>query len=132
MNSKLIFGLSLFGLAMAFATVYFISSSVEPFCWLAVFIISAIQVAKHAMRKYFLHGFLISILNCIWMTWVHISMLTIYLAHHSKEAAYYAKLNREIGMTPIMTMIVMAPFIALFSGLILGLFSTIAKGLYDD
>ena len=46
MNWKLIFGLSLFGLAMAIATVFVIPSKIEPFFWLAIFIICAIVIAK--------------------------------------------------------------------------------------
>ena len=46
MNWKLIFGLSLFGLAMAFATVFVIPSNVEPLFWLAIFIVCAVVIAK--------------------------------------------------------------------------------------
>jgi len=48
MNWKLILQLSLFGLVMGVATVFFISSSVEPFCWLVVFLISAYTIARGA------------------------------------------------------------------------------------
>jgi hypothetical protein len=34
MNGKLVPQLSLFGLAMALATVFVVPSTVEPFCWL--------------------------------------------------------------------------------------------------
>jgi hypothetical protein len=41
MDWKLIFGLSLFGLAMAIATVFVIPSNVEPIFWLAIFLVCA-------------------------------------------------------------------------------------------
>ena len=41
MNWKLIFSLSLFGLAMALATISLIPTNVEPGCWLVIFVICA-------------------------------------------------------------------------------------------
>ena len=41
MSWKLIFGLSLFGLAMAFATVYVVPSAIEPWIWLGIFVFCA-------------------------------------------------------------------------------------------
>ena len=46
MNWKLIFQLSLFGLAMGVATVFLIPSTVEPLFWLVVFAISAYAIAQ--------------------------------------------------------------------------------------
>jgi len=132
MNFKLIFGLSLFGVGMALATVWFIPSVIEPFCWLAIYVACAWQIAKYAPRRYFLHGFLISILNCVWITGIHIILLNTYLAHHAKEAAQYTKLDKEIGLTPTMAMLVLAPFIGTFFGMVLGLFAIFARGIWSD
>jgi hypothetical protein len=71
LNWNLIFRLSLFGLAMAFATVYFKPSNIEPFCWLAIFIICAYLIAKNCTSKYFLHGLFVSLLNAVWITAAH-------------------------------------------------------------
>lgn len=72
MNWKLIFQLSLFGLAMAVATVALVPSSVEPFCWLVIFVICAYIIAKNAPGKYFLHGFMTSLVNSVWITSAHV------------------------------------------------------------
>jgi len=72
MNWKLILQLSLFGLAMAFATVYVIPSSVEPFLWLPIFVLCAWLIAKRAPGKVFLHGLLLGIMNSIWITAAHV------------------------------------------------------------
>jgi hypothetical protein len=85
MNWKLIFGLSLFGLAMAVATVYCIPSNIEPILWLVIFLLCAYLIAKNAAGKYFLHGFLVSIVNCIWITGVHIMLSSTYLASHARR-----------------------------------------------
>ena len=57
MNWKLIFLLSLFGLAMAVGTVFVITSQIEPWCWLVIFIVCAWAIAAQAPGKFFLHGF---------------------------------------------------------------------------
>ena len=61
MNWKLIFQLSLFGLVMAVATVFWIPSNIEPAFWLVIFLACAYLVAKNISGKYFLYGFLVSI-----------------------------------------------------------------------
>ena len=67
MNWKLIFGLSLFGFIMAFA-INFVPLNIELLCFLLLFIIYAYVIAKNVHGKYFLHGFVVSSLGCVWMT----------------------------------------------------------------
>ena len=127
MNTKLIFTLSLFGLAMGIATVYFIPSNVEPFCWLVIFIICAYAIAKQCSSKYFLHGFLVSILNSVWITAAHVLFFHAYIAHHPDELAMMA--NTPWPAHPRRMMVVTGPLIGAASGLVLGLFAWIASKL---
>jgi hypothetical protein len=62
-NWKLIFQLSIFGVIMAVATISLIPQNIEPVIWVLIFIVCAYIVSKKAPGKYFLHGFLISIVN---------------------------------------------------------------------
>ena len=73
MNWKLIFLLSLFGLFMAVATVYFIPSNIEPFCWLAIFLFCAYMIARNTATSRFLHGLCLGLANCVWITAAHVS-----------------------------------------------------------
>lgn len=125
MNWSLIFKLSLFGLAMAFATVYFIPSNIEPVCWLVIFIICAYLIARYCVSRYFLHGFLVSIVNSIWITVVHVSLFNAYIANHAKEAAMMSKMSA--ALSPRAMMAITGPCIGVISGLILGLFAFIAS-----
>src|ERR1051326_1094354 len=84
-NWRLVLGLSLFGLAMGIATVFVIPSKIEPFFWLGVFLISAFLIAKNASGNYFLHGFLTSLGNCVWVTGSHILLFQQYAANHPEE-----------------------------------------------
>lgn len=126
MNWKLIFQLSLFGLAMAFATVFWIPGNIEPIFWLAIFIICAFIIARAAKDKYFLHGFMVSIINCIWITAAHIIFYSTYIAHHAEEAKM---MERMPNVSPRMLMLFIGPFFGIVFGLILGLFAFIASKL---
>ncbi len=125
MNWKLIFSLSLFGLAMAFATVYIVPSNIEPVLWLVIFIVCAYLIAKNCSGSYFLHGFLVSLVNCIWITAVHILLYGPYIAHHAKEAAMMATM--PMNNHPRLLMLCTGPVVGIVCGLILGLFAFIAS-----
>jgi hypothetical protein len=116
MNKKLIFRLSLFGLAMAVATVFWIPSSIEPVFWLVIFIVSAYLIAKNCNTNYFLHGFLTSLVNCVWITSAHILFYDTYTANHLEEAEAFAKF---MPGSPRLAMLLTGPVIGLISGLIL-------------
>ena len=127
MNWKLIFLLSLFGLGMAFATISYIPSNIEPFCWLAIFIICAWIIARYAPGKYFLHGFLVSIVNCVWITAAHVYYYGTYIANHQDMVDMFNKL--PMADHPKRMMVVMGPVFGIVFGLILGLFAFIAARL---
>ena len=126
MNFRLILLLSLFGLAMAFATVYWIPSTIEPIFWLMIFLVCAFIIARQASGKYFLHGLLVSILNSIWITAAHIALADTYLPRHPQEVALAAKMP---ALSPRVMMLVMGLVIGIISGLVLGLFSWVASKL---
>jgi hypothetical protein len=125
MNKKLIFQLSLFGLAMAFATVYFIPSNIEPICWLVIFIVCAYFIAKNCSEKYFLNGLCVSLVNAVWITAVHILLFDTYIANHPQEAEMMTKM--PMPDSPRLMMLMTGPVIGLVSGLVLGLFALIAS-----
>ena len=127
MNTKLIFQLSLFGLAMAFATVYIIPSNIEPFCWVVIFVICAYLIAKMCTGKYFLHGLYVSLLNAVWITTVHILLFDQYIINHPKEAEMMTRM--PIPDSPRLMMLITGPVIGLVSGCVLGLFALIASKL---
>lgn len=125
MNWKLILLLSLFGLAMGIATVFFIPSNIEPFFWLVIFPISAYIIAIQAPGKYFLHGLLVSIVNSVWITAAHVLLFDRYIANHAREAA----MMESMPISPRLMMVVTGPLIGVVSGLVLGLFAFIASKL---
>jgi hypothetical protein len=125
MNRKIIFLLSLFGAAMGFATVTIISSAIEPVFWLIIFIFCAVVIAKQCHSKYFLHGFLVSLLNSVWITMIHIVFYESYIAYHPQELQMMEKFPLPYSMR--ISMLMIGPVIGIMSGIILGLFCYIAS-----
>jgi hypothetical protein len=123
MNWKLIFQLSLFGLAMAITTVYLIPSSVEPYCWLLIFIACAVIIARNCTSRYFLHGFCVSLVNCVWVTGAHVILYNSYAATHAKEV----EMMSAMPVSPRLMMLLTGPIVGIVSGLVLGLFALIAS-----
>ena len=91
MNWKLIFQLSLFGLFMGIATVFFIPSNIEPICWLAIFLFCAYMIARDTVSSRFLHGVCLGLANCVWITAAHVLLFSQYLSHHAQESAMLAR-----------------------------------------
>ncbi|HUX83817.1 MAG TPA: hypothetical protein VMV20_01190 [Chitinophagaceae bacterium] len=126
MNNKLIFLLSLFGLAMAFATISAISSRVEPYFWLVIFIICAWIIARNCTGNFFLHGFWVGILNCVWILIVHSIWYRTYMVNHPamvKMASWpFPGHSRR-------DMLVIGPIIGVISALVQGFFAWVASQL---
>jgi len=127
MNWKIIFQLSVFGLIMAFATVALIPEMFEPAFWLLIFIFCAWVIAKVCAGKYFLYGFLVSIVNSVWITSVHAAFRDTYVAHHPQAASMRANMPPYFATHPLLAMVLMAPVFGVVFGIILGSFSFIAS-----
>ena len=127
MNWKLIFLLSLFGLAMAIGTVFVIPSNVEPMLWLPIFVICAYLIAKHAPGKHFLHGLMLGIANSVWITGAHLLLFDAYLAHHAREAEMMKSM--PMPLPPRLLMAIVGPCVGVVSGVVIGLFALVAAWL---
>ena len=127
MDWKLIFGLSLFGLAMAIATVFVIPSNVEPVFWLAIFLLCAYLIARKRPDRHFLHGLLVGIMNSVWITTAHIIFFSQYIANHPKEAAKMS--STPLPDSPRVMMACVGPIVGIISGAIIGLLAYVAAKL---
>jgi hypothetical protein len=127
MNWRLIFQLSLFGLAMGLATVFFVPSNIEPFFWLVIFIISAYLIATRTMGRFFLHGLMVGIGNSIWITAVHVALFRAYADRHAQEVAMSATMG--LPTHPRLMMALTGPVIGVVSGIVIGLLALLASRL---
>ena len=124
MNWKLIFALSLFGLAMAVASLLGLGM-LEPLLWLVIFIIYAWLIATRAPGKYFLHGFLVSVVNSIWITAIHALFFSVYAKNNPQFVQ-----SSPPGMNPRVLMLIMGPLVGAMFGVIAGLFAFIASKIF--
>jgi hypothetical protein len=127
MNWKIILQLSMFGLIMAFGTISLIPEKIEPAFWLVIFIFCAWVIARVCPGKYFLHGFLVSMVNSVWITIVHIAFRQTYIAHHPDMASMGTSMPLPLSIHPRLTMALMGPVFGAMFGIILGLFSLVAS-----
>ena len=127
MYRKLIFQLSLFGIVMGFATISLIPQNIEPIFWLIIFIFCAYTIAKHCSGKFFMHGFMVSLVNSVWITAIHILFFQTYIVNHPDQLSMMAELPMPYSPRIIMLLSGL-PFGIIF-GLVLGLFSFIASKL---
>ena len=127
MNWKLIFQLSIFGLIMALATISLIPEKVEPVFWLVIFIFCAWVIAKATQGKYFLHGLLVSLVNCAWIVVFHVLFYQTYMANHPSMASMNRNMPAFFVIHPRLAMVIFGPLFGLLSGIILGLFSFAAS-----
>ncbi len=125
MNWKLIFQLSLFGLAMAIGTVFWIPSDREPYFWLVIFVVCAMIIARRATGKFFLHGLLVSLANSVWITAFHGLWFKTYIINHPREAEMLS--TTPMPAHPRIMMLLTGPVVGFISGLVLGVFAFIAS-----
>ena len=124
MNWKLILQLSLFAVGMGLATVYFISSNVEPMFWLPILLLCGYLIASHAPGRLFAHGVALGLVNSFWITVSHILFFTQYIANHAQEAE--AMKSMPLPDSPRLMMAMVGPVIGLISGIVIGVFAVLA------
>ncbi len=125
MNWPLVFKLSLFGLAMAILTVFLIPAAVEPICWLVIFIICALVIARQGGGHNFIHGLLLGIVNSVWITAAHVLFFDTYVAKHQAEMQAFA----SVPIAPRVMMAIVGPIVGVVSGIVIGILAAIAAKL---
>lgn len=124
MNWKLVLLLSLFGVAMGVASLFGMTGRAEPLLWLLVFLFYAWVIATQAPGKYFLHGFLVSVLNGIWISIIHSAFFATYVQNNPQMQANLAALPK--GIDPRVLSLVFGPLIGAITGIVAGLLAWIA------
>jgi hypothetical protein len=127
MNIKLILQLSAFGLIMSLGTIALIPQQIEPAFWLVIFVFCAYVIAKAAPGKYFLHGFLVSLVNCMWIIAAHAIFYDTYIANHPSVGLMNSDAPVSMASHPRLIQAIFGALIGVISGVVLGLFSVIAS-----
>ncbi len=87
MRWSLVLSLSMFGLAMALGTIGVIPSRLAGLLWIAIFLITSFIIARRAHGRFFLHGFLVGLVNWFWVTASHVMFYSVYVAHNASDIA---------------------------------------------
>ena len=127
MNWKLILQLSMFGLAMGLATVFFIPSNIEPAFWLPIFVLCAYLIARGTTGKAFEHGVFLGFANSVWITAAHVLFFDRYIAAHPREASMMQLM--PMPNAPRLMMALSGPVAGVVSGIVIGGFAFIASKL---
>lgn len=125
MNWKLILLLSLFGIVLAFAGVLGLPGRYEAIIWLIVFIIYAVIIVRKTTGKYFLHAFLTSIINGVWIGIIHAAFMSTYLGNHQVIRGIYKTMPLSYHRR-IMT-VIMGLALGIIMGIIAGLVAYAAE-----
>jgi hypothetical protein len=107
MRWGLVLSLSMFGLAMALGTVAVIPLRIGGPLWIAIFIVTSIIVARRAGGRYFLHGFLVGLMNWTWVTAAHVVFHSTYVAHHATDIA--ARQAFHLPAMPVLITAIVGP-----------------------
>jgi hypothetical protein len=126
MDWQLIGRLSMFGLVMGIATVFWIPSNIEPFCWLVIFLICGVAIGRSASMP-FVTGLLLGLANCFWITAEHIVFFGQYVATHPRETEVMKSM--PMPDSPRLMMAVTGPVVGIISGVVIGLLSLLASTL---
>lgn len=113
--------LSIFGLIMAFATVFLIHKDIEIILWIPVMMVCGYTIARHCFASYFLHGFLVGILSSLIIVSIHLIFWTQWLDFYVKMRKY--AINPMIHNHPRLSMALMGLGVGILSGTIIGLLS---------
>jgi hypothetical protein len=120
MKWRLIFPLTLLGMAMAFAGVAGLPGRLESLIWLIIFAIYAVIIVRKTSEKHFLHAFIINLINGFWIGIIHAAFISTYLANHRVIKGIYAMmpLNNHRRILMITTGVIMGVILGIISGLI--------------
>jgi hypothetical protein len=111
---------------MAFGTISLIPEMIEPVFWGAIFIFCAYIIAKRVGGKYFGHGLFLGLANCVWITAAHFVFYNTYIIHH-QSVLKMSQQHPIFPTHPRIDMLIIAPFIGIISGVIIGIFALIAS-----
>ena len=126
MNWKLVLQLSTFGLVMGLATVFFIPPTIESGVRVAIFLASAVLIAKKCPSKRFRHGLFVGIANSVWITGAHVLFFDSYIASHPREA----EMMKSSPMDPKLLLIFTGPVVGVVSGILIVLLALLAGRMF--
>ena len=110
---------------MAITTVYWIGPKIEPLFWLLDFVFCAWMIVRRAPGRLFLHGFVLGLLNCVWVTGAHYILYDTYMVNHPQMADMMK--NSPIDIRTMQ--LIVGPVIGAVSGVVIGLIALLIAAI---
>ena len=110
--------LSLLGVAVGVATVWGWVGSHVGLAWLLAALICAAAIGRHAPQAHFLHGLATGVYASLAAQMLQVIFFPVYMAHNLAHTADFNQL--PIDFPPRLFIVILAPFIAAASGMVLG------------
>jgi uncharacterized membrane protein len=107
-------------------SIFTLAPTTEFFVWIGVTLVSAAVIGKYASGRWFLHGFILAIVNTFWITITQVLFFYTYIATHPEYIQMTQRLPEALAAHPKRLILYRSPVIAILSSVILGLFSWIA------
>jgi hypothetical protein len=124
---KLIIQLSMFGLLMGVATVFWIPPNVEPILWILIFVFCAVRIGRVSDQP-FVSGVLLGLANSVWITACHVLLFSKYLETHPREAAMMKTMLLPDSPRAMMAMV--GPVVGLISGVVIGILAFLCSKFF--
>ena len=106
---------------MAIATINFLPQTFEYVVWPVIFGICAYAIAKNCEDRHFIHGFMLSIINCIYIVAFHTAFFDSYAAAHNGWIS-----SLPAGPSPMAMSAAFGVIVGIVSGVVQGAFCIIA------
>ena len=115
---ELIFRLSLFGLLMGLATIWFIPYQYEIYFWVIIFLYCGYCIGKIHRGNWFLHGVFVTTLSGLWYSLAHVFFYHQYMGYHPEEFMMLKRLG--LDSNPKGAMLVTGPMFGAIFGILQG------------
>jgi hypothetical protein len=121
LNWKIIRRLALFGIAMGAATIWGWVGNYEGLVWLLVAAICAVVIVRGVAQQHFQNGVIAGAIIMLTAQLMQVIFFPIYLANNLGHTADFNQL--PIDFPPRLFALMLGPFIAAGSGIVLGVMS---------
>jgi hypothetical protein len=123
MKWTLILKLSLIEIALAVASIFFISPNAETILWLASVLFYAYAIGNGTRQYRFFHGMVLGILNGIWVSTTRSIFLARYLAGHPIAVTTIDMISHS---RPRLSLTATAIVTGIGQGIVIGVFAVVA------
>jgi hypothetical protein len=106
------------GIIAGILSIYVVPSQVEIGLWLLLVIVLGALAQRYLNKRLFLRSFLYGVIAGVFITLIHILLITDYLTSHAEEALAMEEIGRGSDW---LTILIFAPVYWIMLGLLTGL-----------